>query len=211
MFENWRWDSEHGLPESVTALRKMLALDPDLARHCRAWLFRSATPYFESTLILDQLPDLGADRVGSWQLSGRSHVLQPRRVARGFPSRRAAVYVRHLPAPRERERMTELRFYHLQDQPIERVLPQLLEISLARGWRVVVQAASEERVEALDAHLWTYRDDSFLPHGTARNAGRARTAGPDHRQRRQSQRRQCALPDRRRAGSGRRGAMNGWC
>ena len=47
---------------------------------------------------------------------------------------------------------------------------QLLERSLERGWRVVVQAASEERVDALDAHLWTYRDDSFLPHGTARDS-----------------------------------------
>jgi DNA polymerase-3 subunit chi len=64
--------------------------------------------------------------------------------------------------------MTEILFYHLQRQPLERVLPALLEKSLERGWRVVVQAASEERVEALDAHLWTFRDDSFLPHGTAR-------------------------------------------
>jgi DNA polymerase-3 subunit chi len=62
--------------------------------------------------------------------------------------------------------MTEILFYHLQGQPIERVLPTLLEKSLERGWRVIVQAASEERVEALDAHLWTFRDDSFLPHGT---------------------------------------------
>lgn len=69
--------------------------------------------------------------------------------------------------------MTEVRFYHLLDQRLERVLPQLLEISLDRGWRVVVQAASEERIEALDAHLWTYRDDSFLPHGTSRNADAA--------------------------------------
>jgi DNA polymerase-3 subunit chi len=64
--------------------------------------------------------------------------------------------------------MTELLFYHLQRQPLERVLPTLLEKSLERGWRVVVQASSEERVEALDAQLWTYRDDSFLPHGTWR-------------------------------------------
>jgi DNA polymerase-3 subunit chi len=63
--------------------------------------------------------------------------------------------------------MTEVLFYHLQRQPLERVLPQLLERSVERGWRVVVQAGSEERVEALDAHLWTYRDDSFLPHGKA--------------------------------------------
>jgi DNA polymerase III subunit chi len=66
--------------------------------------------------------------------------------------------------------MTEILFYHLQRQPLERVLPMLLEKSLERGWRVVVQASSDERVEALDAHLWTYRDDSFLPHGTSKEA-----------------------------------------
>jgi DNA polymerase-3 subunit chi len=66
--------------------------------------------------------------------------------------------------------MTEVLFYHLQRQPIEKVLPQLLERSLERGWRVVVQAASDERVEALDAHLWTYRDDAFLAHGTYRES-----------------------------------------
>jgi DNA polymerase-3 subunit chi len=60
--------------------------------------------------------------------------------------------------------MTELYFYHLQ-QPLEAVLPSLLEKSLERGWRVIVQAGSQERVDALDAHLWTYRDNSFLPHG----------------------------------------------
>ena len=65
--------------------------------------------------------------------------------------------------------MTEVLFYHLQRQRLERVLPPLLEKSLERGWRVVVQASSEERIKALDAHLWTYRDDSFLPHGTSRN------------------------------------------
>ena len=64
--------------------------------------------------------------------------------------------------------MTEALYYHLQRQPLERVLPTLLERSLARGWRAVVQASSDERVEALDAHLWTFKDDSFLPHGTAR-------------------------------------------
>ena len=64
--------------------------------------------------------------------------------------------------------MTEVLFYHLQRQPLERVLPTLLERSLERGWRVVVQASSDERIEALYAHLWTYGDDNFLPHGTAR-------------------------------------------
>ncbi len=64
--------------------------------------------------------------------------------------------------------MTEVLFYHLEGQPLERVLPSLLERSLERGWRVAVQSSAEERVDALDAHLWTYRDDTFLPHGTHR-------------------------------------------
>ena len=64
--------------------------------------------------------------------------------------------------------MTEFLFYHLHRQRTEDVLPALLERSLERGWRVVVQSSSEERVDALDAHLWTFREDSFLPHGTFR-------------------------------------------
>ena len=65
------------------------------------------------------------------------------------------------------------------------MLPGLLERSLKRGWRAAVQAASDERVAALDTLLWTYRDESFLPHGTARD-GRASsqpiylTAGDDN-------------------------------
>jgi DNA polymerase III subunit chi len=66
--------------------------------------------------------------------------------------------------------MTEVLFYHLQDVTLENVLPPLLEKSLERGWRVVVQSTSEGRTEALDAHLWTYREDSFLPHATWRVA-----------------------------------------
>jgi DNA polymerase-3 subunit chi len=69
--------------------------------------------------------------------------------------------------------MTEVLFYHLQNMSLESALPQLLEKSLERGWRVVVQSTSEERADALDAHLWTYRDDSFLPHATWRVADAA--------------------------------------
>ena len=64
--------------------------------------------------------------------------------------------------------MIEVLFYHLQNMTVENVLPPLLEKSLERGWRVVVQSTSPERADALDAHLWTYRDDSFLPHATWR-------------------------------------------
>lgn len=63
--------------------------------------------------------------------------------------------------------MTEVLFYQLDRLPLERVLPGLLERCLERNWRAVVQVGSDERCAALDAHLWTYRDDSFLPHGLA--------------------------------------------
>lgn len=62
--------------------------------------------------------------------------------------------------------MSEVLFYHLTESKLEDALPPLLDKSLERGWRVVVQAGSAEKRDALDAHLWTYRDDSFLPHGT---------------------------------------------
>jgi len=62
--------------------------------------------------------------------------------------------------------MTEVLFYHLTQSRLEEALPDLLERSLARGWRVVVQFSTEERRDALDHHLWVYRDESFLPHGS---------------------------------------------
>ena len=65
--------------------------------------------------------------------------------------------------------LTEIYFYHLESRSLEQVLPTLLELSLKRGWRAAVQAASEERVDALNTLLWTYREESFLPHGTARD------------------------------------------
>jgi DNA polymerase-3 subunit chi len=64
--------------------------------------------------------------------------------------------------------MAEVLFYHLTESTLEDALPGLLERSVGRGWRAVVQTGSEERRDALDQHLWTFRDDSFLAHGTDR-------------------------------------------
>ena len=63
--------------------------------------------------------------------------------------------------------MPDVLFYHLENQPLERVIPILLEKTLERGWRAVVEVGSPERAGVLDAALWTYRDDSFLAHGLA--------------------------------------------
>lgn len=59
----------------------------------------------------------------------------------------------------------EVWFYHLERASLEQVLPDLLEKTLARGWRARIRAQAPGRLEAIDNWLWTYRDDSFLPHG----------------------------------------------
>ncbi|WP_395447454.1 DNA polymerase III subunit chi [Aminobacter sp. UC22_36] len=66
--------------------------------------------------------------------------------------------------------MAEVLFYHLTESTLEDALPGLLERSLQRGWKAVVQTGTEERRDALDAHLWSFRDDSFLAHGSDREA-----------------------------------------
>lgn len=63
--------------------------------------------------------------------------------------------------------MTDVGFYHLQKTPLERALPKLLERALERGMRALVVAGSPERVDHLNATLWTYDPASFLPHGAA--------------------------------------------
>lgn len=61
--------------------------------------------------------------------------------------------------------MAELWFYELGRSELEETLPTLLERCLARGWRALVRGGVEERLAALDEALWTYREESFLPHG----------------------------------------------
>ena len=69
--------------------------------------------------------------------------------------------------------MTDVWFYHLERQSLEQVLPVLLERTLARGWRAAVQATTPERIAALDELLWTWSDESFLAHGSARDGDEA--------------------------------------
>ena len=69
--------------------------------------------------------------------------------------------------------MAEIGFYHLLSTPLERALPRLLERAWCAGYRIVVRAASPERVEHLNAVLWTYDEAAFLPHGSARDGNPA--------------------------------------
>lgn len=65
--------------------------------------------------------------------------------------------------------MSQIGFYHLLRMPLEQALPKLLEKAVAAGLKVVVMAGSPERVEHLNTHLWTYSEESWLPHGSARD------------------------------------------
>jgi len=67
--------------------------------------------------------------------------------------------------------VSDVLFYHLERARLGTVLPGLLEKTLERGWRALVLSGDADRLEAMDDHLWTFRDDSFLPHGTSDEAG----------------------------------------
>lgn len=60
--------------------------------------------------------------------------------------------------------MTETLFYHLERRGLDEVLPGLVEKTLERGWRAVIRTESSERADAIDTLLWTYSEQSFLPH-----------------------------------------------
>jgi DNA polymerase III subunit chi len=68
----------------------------------------------------------------------------------------------------------EIWFYQLERSSVEDTLPSLLEKCLQRGWKVLVNCQSEERVKALDAWLWTYQANAWLPHGCVEDEA------PDH-------------------------------
>jgi DNA polymerase-3 subunit chi len=65
--------------------------------------------------------------------------------------------------------MAEVRFYHLTRYRLEEALTPHLRRVLERHDRAVILTPTSERVEALNAHLWTFDPASFLPHGSARD------------------------------------------
>ena len=68
----------------------------------------------------------------------------------------------------------EVWFYHLERTGLEQALPELLEKTLQRGWKAIVRSSAPERIDHLDGWLWSYRDDSFLPHAPADEPNAAR-------------------------------------
>lgn len=65
--------------------------------------------------------------------------------------------------------MTRVDFYHLQQKTLDEVLPKLLQKAYSTGKHIKVKIGTEERVEFINSLLWTYNDESFLPHGSKKD------------------------------------------
>ena len=61
----------------------------------------------------------------------------------------------------------EIWFYHLERSTLDQVLPTLLEKTLERGWRALIKSSHAHRLDDIDERLWTFHEESFLPHGRA--------------------------------------------
>ncbi len=48
-------------------------------------------------------------------------------------------------------------------------LPKILEKAYSADNRLVVVAGSDDEVQKLNTHLWTYQEDSWLPHGSKKD------------------------------------------
>ena len=64
--------------------------------------------------------------------------------------------------------MSRIDFYHLKKQSLDDVLPILLQKAYAAGKRVLL-VTTADTVESLNALLWIYSEDSFLPHGSKKD------------------------------------------
>jgi DNA polymerase III subunit chi len=56
-------------------------------------------------------------------------------------------------------------FYYLTRVPLEKALPSIAERVLANGERLVIVAEDDKILTRIDTLLWSYKPDSFLPHG----------------------------------------------
>ena len=65
--------------------------------------------------------------------------------------------------------MADVRFYHLEKQSLDQVLPKLVGKALENNHRIVIQVANDTQAEHINTHLWTFDPDSFIPHGTSKD------------------------------------------
>ncbi|ESQ84382.1 hypothetical protein AEAC466_08490 [Asticcacaulis sp. AC466] len=61
--------------------------------------------------------------------------------------------------------MPDIWFYHLEKTPLPQVLPDLLEKVVQKGWRAYIHGHEDDKIDTLNAELWTYNPAAFLAHG----------------------------------------------
>ena len=65
--------------------------------------------------------------------------------------------------------MSRIDFYHLQKQTLEQVLPKLIEKAYETGAKIKIKIGNEARVEFINSLLWTYNEETFIPHGSKKD------------------------------------------
>lgn len=65
--------------------------------------------------------------------------------------------------------MERIDFYHLQKNSLEEALPKLVIKAYQTGKKIKIKVGNELRVDPLNMVLWTFEDESFLPHGTKKD------------------------------------------
>jgi DNA polymerase-3 subunit chi len=65
--------------------------------------------------------------------------------------------------------MSRIDFYHLQKQTLDEVLPKLVEKAYGTGAKIKIKIGNEARVEFINSLLWTYNEESFIPHGSKKD------------------------------------------
>ena len=65
--------------------------------------------------------------------------------------------------------MTTIRFYHLQTQSLDDALPAILTKAFQGGHKILVRMRDDKEVERMNKHLWAFKPDAFLPHGSSKN------------------------------------------
>ena len=62
--------------------------------------------------------------------------------------------------------MSRIDFYHLQKNTLDEALPKLVLKAYEAGKKIKIKVGNELRVDFLNTLLWTFEDESFVPHGT---------------------------------------------
>ncbi|MBR2299079.1 MAG: DNA polymerase III subunit chi [Alphaproteobacteria bacterium] len=61
--------------------------------------------------------------------------------------------------------MKRIDFYHLQKNTLEEALPKLVQKAYETGKKIKIKVGNELRLDFINTALWTFDEESFLPHG----------------------------------------------